>query len=175
MTRYKGMMTHPYALLLAATVLSACATSGGDMRSNESPDDLEGALMTPAEDVGLSRIEIPPLLAAIDNPYATRPTSCTALAQEVAALNGVLGEDLDIPDDKAERRERFAYAATGDAVSSLLIPFRGVVRVASGASTRERKARAAYQKGLVRRSYLKGMASEMDCADLDLRAVTQPG
>ena len=163
------------AFLLCSTLMGACTTTPDVMRANEDPDDIEGVLMTPVQDVGLSQIEVPAVLAAIEDPYADRPASCDALGAEVAVLNGVLGEDLDIPEDRAARRERIAYAATGDAVSSLLIPFRGVVRAASGASKRERKAREAYQRGLVRRGYLKGLAEDMDCAGIDLRAVTRPG
>ena len=168
-------MTKPaLALLLSASLLGACATSGTNMRNDESPDDVEGALMTPVQDVGLSKIKIPDMLKAIDNPYEPRPASCAALGQEVVLLNGALGEDLDVPEDEAARRERIAYSATGDAVSSVLIPFRGVVRAVSGASSRERKAREAYQRGLVRRGYLKGLAEDMDCTGLDLRAVMRP-
>lgn len=146
---------------LFASLLGACATT--EMRGDERPDDLESALMTPAQDVGLSKIEIPRFLADMTDPYALRPANCQDLRSEIATLNDILGEDLDIPEEEAERREQIAINATGETVSAILIPFRGVVRAISGASSNERKAREAYQRGLVRRGYLKGLSVDMNC------------
>ena len=150
------------ATLLAASLLGACATT--EMRGDENPDNVEGALMTPAQDVGLSKIKVPRYLTELQNPYATRPSDCAEMRSEIATLNDILGEDLDVPEDEAERREQIALHTAGDTVSSVLIPFRGVVRAISGASSNERKAREAYQRGLVRRGYLKGLSGQMGCA-----------
>ena len=155
------------ATLAASTLMTACATTNTELRGDERPDDVEGALMTPVQDVGLSKIEVPRYLQELTNPYATRPTDCEDIRSEIATLNDILGEDLDIPEDEAERREKIAINAAGTTVSSVLIPFRGVVRAISGASSNERRAREAYQRGLVRRGYLKGLSGQMGCTTVE--------
>jgi hypothetical protein len=44
------------------------------------------------------------------------------------------------------------------------IPFRSLVREATGASAHERRLRAAFQAGVARRSYLKGVGAQLGCA-----------
>ena len=144
-------------------MLGACATSGGEFRGDGDTKNLGDAAMTPVSDLNLEKVDIPVYLATMSNPYADAPSTCSDIRTEVAALNGLLGEDLDVPEDEAERREQVALNATSDAVGSVLLPFRGVIRAVSGASSHDRKAREAYQRGLVRRAYLKGMAGTMNC------------
>jgi len=119
--------------------------------------------LSPVNDVGLDDIEIPEYLARMNDPYATSPQNCPAIKTEVSRLNKLLGEDIDVPEDEAERREQNALNATSSTIGSVLIPFRGVVRAVSGAASNERDAREAYQRGLVRRAYLKGIAQQTDC------------
>lgn len=149
---------------VAAILLCACASSsdkatfkGSDTRT------VESAVMTPVNDVGLDKIEIPAYLVRLTDPYANTPASCASLRTEVSRLDGLLGDDVDIPENVAERREQNALNATSSTLGSVLIPFRGVVRAVSGAASNARDARKAYERGLVRRAYLKGMAKQMDC------------
>lgn len=154
------MKTHGLTLILSAALLSSCASTARELDGDTS--GVGNAAMTPVEDVGLSKIRIPAYLAEMRDPYATTPVDCPTINAEVDTLNGLLGEDLDIPEEEAERRERLALNATSSAVGGL-IPFRGVVRAISGAASNERNAREAYQRGLVRRAYLKGVATRLDC------------
>ena len=150
--------------LVAFSLLSACATQGTDAEfKGDQAKDVGSAVATPVNDVGLMDIEIPAYLSEMTNPYTPRPSDCDALTSELARLDRLLGEDLDIPEDEAEKREQRALNATSDTVGSVLIPFRGVVRFISGAAANERDAREAYQRGLVRRAYLKGLAEEIPC------------
>lgn len=124
---------------------------------------MEDAVVSPVNDIGLNDIEIPDYLSQMADPYAEPPQSCAAAKVEIERLNGLLGEDLDVPEDEAERRDQTALNATSSTIGSVLIPFRGVVRAISGAASNERDAREAYQRGLVRRAFLKGAAMNMVC------------
>lgn len=156
-----------YKSITAFTVaifLSACATSSdkGTFRGDETRD-METAMMSPVNDIGLDNIEIPDYLGTMTDPYAKAPATCQSLRTEVAKLDGLLGDDVDVPEETAEQREQTALNATSSTLGSVLIPFRGVVRALSGAAANERDAREAYERGLVRRAYLKGIAQQMDC------------
>ena len=146
--------------------LVACASTpdqDDDRFMADNTRDVEQVVTTPVNDIGLDDIDIPEYLANMTNPYATSPSSCGVISSEVARLDGLLGEDLDVPEDEAERREQLALNASSSAVGSILIPFRGVVRAVSGAAKNELEAREAYQRGLVRRAYLKGRAEVLGC------------
>jgi hypothetical protein len=149
----------------AAIILTACATSkdNGTFKGVDTRN-VESAVMSPVNDVGLDDIEIPAYLAQMTNPYSAPPTSCKSLFTEVSRLDLLLGDDLDVPDVVVERRQQRALNATSSTLGSVLIPFRGVVRALSGAAANERDAREAYERGLVRRAYLKGVAKQMNCA-----------
>ncbi|MEL6687622.1 MAG: hypothetical protein AAFP97_08365 [Pseudomonadota bacterium] len=148
-----------------ALFLGACASTVGtdaDFKGDET-QDVRAAVAGPVNDVGLMLIEIPEYLAEMDDPYADAPATCPLLETEVERLDALLGDDLNIPEDEREQREQTALNATSDTVGSVLIPFRGAVRFISGAAANERDAREAYQRGLVRRAYLKGLAEERSC------------
>lgn len=153
-----------FSALAAAFLLTACATSSdkGTFRGGDTPD-MGSAVMSPVNDIGFDDIEIPEYLGMMTDPYATSPATCNSLRAEVIKLDLLLGDDLDVPEKEAERREQTALNATSSTLGSVLIPFRGVVRALSGAAANEREAREAYERGLVRRAYLKGIGQEMDC------------
>jgi hypothetical protein len=44
-----------------------------------------------------------------------------------------------------------------------LIPFRGLVRAATGATKHENMIRREYRKGVARRAYLRGIAATRRC------------
>lgn len=173
--------------------LAACATPGetgspevaaseptggsvGDATSMAVGQTREGftdAALSPLEDFNLRKDEIPERLAALDTPYDAGPTlSCIAIAQEVLELDAVLGPDWDAPKteediSEAEWAADKASSATLDFVASEargFIPFRGVVRRATGAHSHARKYAEAFLKGEQRRAYLKGKGQALGCA-----------
>lgn len=153
-----------FSALTAALLLTACATSPdkGSFRGGDTAD-VEAAMMSPVNDIGLDNIEIPEYLGAMTDPYIDPPMKCEPLQAEIIKLDALLGDDLDVPEEVAARREQTALNATSSTLGSVLIPFRGVVRALSGAAANERDAREAYERGLVRRAYLKGIGQRMDC------------
>ena len=130
------------------------------------------AAMSPLTDFNLRRTEVPVLLAAILSPYEPIPAvTCEAIGRAVADLTVILGQDVDAPSlpDASWQDQAGAGAAgmTLNAVSSTMtdfIPFRSIVREATGASAHERKLRAAYERGVTRRAYLKGVGAQLGCA-----------
>ncbi len=135
----------------------------------ETRDGIGDAILTPVDDLNLRDREIPEALARIDNPYALETArDCTLLSAELDELNAVLGRDAD--DDSAEEeagaRRRDAAGATLGFVSSTasgIIPFRGLVRYASGASEADQQVIAAYLRGHQRRGFLRGISMERGC------------
>ena len=155
-------------LLAAALLMTGCATMDIDIDGRDDfggsgdTEDLREVAITPASDLNIESIEIPPYLLNMTNPYIGQYSQCAPLLAEISKLDGLLGADLDVPEEEAERRERVALNAASDTLGSL-IPFRGVVRAVSGASAHARKAREAYERGLVRRAYLKGQGQKLGC------------
>ena len=119
--------------------------------------------MTPVTDLNINKQEIPAiLLQAQARPYSlTGLGRCSALVSEVAALEEVLGPDLDLPE---EERDRISAGRMAKTVVGSFIPFRGLIREMSGANDHDRKVRAAIQAGLARRGFLKGVGQSKNCA-----------
>ncbi len=136
-------------------------------------DGLADAALSPLEDVNLKREPIPALLKHLETPYLdAREMSCSALASEIIALDGQLGADWDAPDVSTDDESRTQWAADRsadaalDAVSSEargFIPFRGLVREASGAEAHARRVRKAFRIGAERRAFLKGVGQAKGC------------
>lgn len=128
----------------------------GDTRS------LGDAALTPLEDINVRKVEIPAVLENMNSPYL-QPVdgSCRGLRAEIAEYDRLLGPDFDAVD-----RDKPMETTALNAVSSTLggiIPFRGLVRAASGASSYDKKVERAYRKGVSRRGYLKGLAAAKQC------------
>lgn len=118
---------------------------------------------TPITDLNVGRDnEIPPLLtAAAARPYALNGLrTCRQLTSAVAALDEILGPDIDLP--QAER-ERISSGRVARTVVASFIPFRGLIREFSGANEQDRKVQAAIQAGLTRRGFLKGLGAARGC------------
>ena len=149
--------------LLAATALAGCASSSADKAGQA----VGQAATQPLQDLNVVRAEIPPVLKAAQKaPYAApADRSCAALADEVRALDAVLGADLDTPPGSANPSliERGASDALRNAAEGV-IPFRGWVRRLSGAERYSRDVAAAIAAGTVRRAYLKGLGAAGACA-----------
>lgn len=117
---------------------------------------------TPVTDLNLRKDEIPPLLlAAQDRPYDVAGLSrCAQIASAIRGLDAVLGEDIDVAQERDRRTSagRIAQSAIGS-----FIPFRGLIREISGANAQERKLQTAIYAGSVRRAFLKGIGQQRGC------------
>jgi hypothetical protein len=162
------------------TAVALLALAGCSTAMNRTSEGIDDAALSPLNDLNLRRDEIPALLEAIKSPYEPIPTvSCEAIAGMVNDLTKILGKDFDAPTDPDPTLTDQAGAGAADvtlgAVSSTMtdfIPFRGLVREATGASAHERKLRAAYERGVTRRAYLKGVGAQLGCAP---PAAPEPG
>jgi hypothetical protein len=181
MQRLVGMS----ALVAGAVLgLSACAApakdSGISTAVNKTSEGLDDAAMAPLTDLNLRRTAIPAKLETIISPYEPLPTvTCASLAVEVIELTTILGADSDAPPaPEASLNQKAGEGAADLALGSVasaatdFIPFRSIVREATGASAHERRLRAAYERGVTRRAYLKGVGAQMGCAP---PAAPEPG
>ena len=166
--------------LVGAICVSTAACASRGVQDSESVDvavartneGFEDAALAPLSDLNLRKAEIPQRLKELTTPYAELPTNgCRGIREEVTALTAILGHDVDYhPDEDDDNVHQAAgeEAAnfTLDTVESAttgFIPFRGLVRRATGASAHEKRLRDAYQRGLQRRAYLKGVGKQMGC------------
>lgn len=142
-------------------------------------DDKVSALdvvATPIDDLKLRKRRAPAaLLAAQEAPYAQAGlVDCAAIAAAIAPLDDVLGEDLDTA--PAPRR-RLTAGKIGREVVGIFIPYRGLIREASGANAGRRRLADLVIAGMMRRAYLKGMGEARGCpyparpADEETRAL----
>jgi hypothetical protein len=167
-----------------ALALAACASNekdgGLDRAMNRTSEGLDDAALTPLTDLNLRRVAIPAKLGAIISPYEPIPNAtCAGIAAEVVELTNILGQDADaLPPPEATLGQRAGEGAANLALGGVasvatdFIPFRSVVREATGASAHERRLRAAYERGLARRAYLKGVGAQIGCAP---PAAPEPG
>ena len=126
------------------------------------------AALTPLEDLGLRKREIPDNLKIVArDPYASPQAECTAIKDELTLLSIQLGEDPGAVKPALSAREEYVEEGTNmlqDTVVSLIrrqtdiIPVRGVVRRLTGAGKHERKVNQALEAGKLRRAYLRGYA-----------------
>jgi hypothetical protein len=175
-----------FAATLAIFVLAGCASNSdskgeGSLSANmgaaagstvsQTRSGFSDAALSPLDDFNLRRREIPPLLAALESPYATTPhLRCDQIAEEILKLDGVLGRDWDTaaPDERLKTElvaDEAAEAALGAIESGATgwIPFRGLLRKATGAESHEKKYNQAFKIGAQRRSYLKGYGLAKGC------------
>lgn len=143
------------------------------------------AAMSPLADLNVRREDIPDRLEALTSPYEpVKARDCVSIGVEVLELTNILGPDSDAPAPGASGDGRYGDAAADMAlrqVSSTMsdfIPFRSLVRTATGANAWAQKVRDAYQRGLQRRAFLKGVGASLGCsppaAPIPGAGVTQP-
>jgi hypothetical protein len=162
-------------ILTAAAVLMASAAQA-QVKPPAKPDEPAGRWgeagkkamdigTQPVRDVGLSKRDIPPVLAkAFEDPYSLKGLkSCQALAGEVRALNAVLGPDYVVGAEYAENRAGKLAEAGGKTIINSIIPFRGLVREVTGAAPADRQMNAAVDAGLARRGFLRGVHLKQGC------------
>lgn len=141
------------------------------MTVTETREGFADAALSPLEDLNLRRDQIPPLLAAMKSPYdLPEELTCEQIASMVAELDGVLGPDWDTPTpDERLNTEKLADEAADAALGAVesgvtgWIPYRGLLREATGAAAHQRKYNQAYKIGAQRRTYLKGYGLAMQC------------
>jgi hypothetical protein len=166
-------------MALMGLALAACSSgpkpksdSGVDRAISRTRAGVGDAALTPLSDLNLRQEPIPALLEAIQSPYEPiKRRDCAGIGAEVSALTAVLGADVDVPSGPSdtlgqktgEGAAKLALNGVKDAVTGF-IPYRSLVRIASGASEHERELRAAYERGVQRRAYLKGVGLALGCA-----------
>ena len=110
--------------------------------------------MSPLEDLNLKRDPIPPILKDIESPYdVPEDISCLEITLTLAELDAALGPDWDTenPDERL-RTEKLADEASDAALDTIsstassLIPFRSLVRRATGAYAYQKKYNRAYKQ-----------------------------
>lgn len=150
------------ALTLLALAAPLAAQDEPEVVRDREPD-VRDIATTPIRDLNLSRDEIPPILQqAALAPYASDGLGgCGEIGRAIAALDAVLGADLDVASDEGGDISvgRIASSAVGS-----LIPFRGIVRELTGAAEHQRQFEEAIIAGAVRRGYLKGLGQQRGCA-----------
>jgi hypothetical protein len=158
-------------LIIAAGCASASKDGGVDRAVNKTQAGFGDAALTPLSDLNLRRTEIPQKLVALQSPYEPIPVlTCKAIGAEVVELTKILGDDADAPPKPEDTLEQQAGSGAASlalsGVSSItdVIPFRSVVRAATGATEHERQLRLAYERGVARRAYMKGVGAQLGCA-----------
>lgn len=159
-----------FVILSMALALSACSTHK-DTAKNNAPQQIGDAVTSPLKDLNLVKTAIPDALrGAQKNPYAiSADTSCAALAKEIAALNEVLGADLDTPTSDKDDSLLTRINVVDESVSAIrkttegAVPLRNWVRKLSGAERKSKAVSAAITAGGIRRAYLKGIGQANNC------------
>ncbi len=125
----------------------------------------EGVVRQPIKDVGLMRENPPEVLRdAQKAPYTLAGLkTCPDLQRAIGELDVVLGPDVDAVDDQGDALPARLAEAGAKSIVNALIPFRGLVREASGAAEADRKFRMMVAAGMARRGYLKGVAETRKC------------
>lgn len=161
----------PFLAFLAAAALPAGAVAQppAEPAPESSPKPVTerdasavDVVTTPANDLNLRKNEIPQLLLdAQANPYGLAGLKrCNQISAAVTALDGVLGEDIDLP--QVENR-KIKVGKTAQSVIGSFIPFRGLIREVSGANEQQRRLQSAIYAGTARRSFLKGVGLQRGC------------
>ncbi|MGA1343258.1 MAG: hypothetical protein ACO33A_09485 [Hyphomonas sp.] len=177
----KTILTAAFWLLLLTGCASQADPGEGNLPQNvgsaagsataKTRDGFSDAALTPLEDLNLRRREIPPVLAAMESPYhLPAELTCEELDRMIAELDSLLGPDWDAPQPDERLRtevlgDEAAEAALGAVESGVTgwIPFRGLIRKATGAESHEKKYNLAYRIGAQRRAYLKGYGLAKGC------------
>jgi hypothetical protein len=156
-------------LIATALLASACGCTTTTSPAEASKEgEVVGVVRQPFQDLGIVRPDAPPVLkqAAIDLYTPPAGADCTAILDEVARLDGVLGPDIDERDNPGEPGAGDTSNLAAGAVGSLLdLPFRGIVRWVSGADARDKALAEAVLAGMLRRAFLKGFRRALACGD----------
>jgi hypothetical protein len=90
---------------------------------------------------------------------------CSDLQGEVRRLDAVLGDDIDVVEEKTAGEKRGnTVGSLAKSVVGSLIPFGGIIREISGANENQRQWQVALYAGSVRRAFIKGVDSSAAAA-----------
>ncbi|WP_269716468.1 hypothetical protein [Caulobacter sp. NIBR2454] len=167
------MRTVLLLIALAVPSLAVAQPPKDESRIKTTPEanseSLQGAAQSPLRDLNVVRTKIPPiLLEVMHDPYQRpSPNNCRRIAELIRPLDEALGTDLDVipageDEDLIDRGKTISYGVMAGVASSL-IPFRGGVRMLTGAERHDRLVSAAITSGNVRRAYLKGLGESKGC------------
>lgn len=153
------------ACIFATLALAGCTTTR--------TDPVSSAVTAPFNDLNLIRPAIPELLQEAEKkPYdLPEDLSCESLSVRIAALDEVLGSDIDASDTDEEKsivvrgQDELGDAAVGALRSTTesVIPFRSWVRKLTGAEKYSKKVQRSIASGEARRSFLKGLKAAQKC------------
>ncbi len=148
-------------LLIVATPAATPALG----QENKWERKAEGVARQPLKDVGLMRENPPEVLKDAQRaPYSLNGLKrCHDFHRAIGRLDEVLGPDVDAVNDQGDALPGRLAEAGAKSIVNALIPFRGLVREASGAAEADRKFRMMVAAGVARRGYLKGIARERRC------------
>ena len=148
----------------AGAILVGLLSGPAFARPVNAPPTMAEAVSQPLRDLSIIRRQVPPvLLRAVAGPYdAPAPTSCTQIAADIAELDEALGPDFDSVE--GVRRTSLVRGLAIDGVRSVIgLPYRGLIRVITGARRRDDALQLAIMAGISRRGFLKGMSRGMAC------------
>lgn len=176
--KYRAFSRFSATFTIAATVMTllpACK-SVPDLRQlpngeySQTLRTMPYSVAAPMRDLNIGTKRIPEQLQALQNPYGTdTQKSCAAILGELRALDRALNTNHTNNPGTLHRRDtragNFGNAidATTKTLATSLIPFRGVVRFASGASYRDKQALEADRRGRERMGFLIGVGSANRC------------
>ncbi len=158
-------MTKRWTVLAVLLTTASLASTSATVHAQAMPEpDATEVAKTPLRDFNIDAQDIPEVLkTAARDPYAMAGLGkCDGIVAEVADLDMVLGADYDIAEEDGEKR--LSEGRIGQSVVGAFIPFRGIVREATGAAENDRTLRAAYTAGMARRAFLKGLGIGKGCA-----------
>jgi hypothetical protein len=162
--RQKGRPMWKLMLILPLALLSACASFVDEV------DHFRFAVMSPLRDFNLTQAPIPGQLQSLAQPYGfVDQSGCQAWGQEINDLETALSTNEGRRVGFRRDSETFT-GRTGNlrdsgvrSATSQFIPFRSVVRQASGASRFEQRAENASDRARYRIGYLVGLGRSHRC------------
>lgn len=159
--RLPTLVASAASALAMVTALPASAQQDQQPVTDRDPD-AERVAETPLRDLNLKKDGVPPVLeAAARNPYATEGlASCAAVTAAVRELDSLLGPDFDLGEVE---RNGTTPGKVAESIVGSLIPFRGLIREATGAASAERQLQVAIFAGATRRGFLKGLGVQRGC------------
>lgn len=153
------------SLVLTGLLLATSAMAQNNPRDKNVLDRAELVASQPLKDLGAIRQNPPPvLIEAAKAPYSLAGLrGCRDYLAEIDRLSAVLGPDLDKVDEEGNLQAGQVAQAGASAVVNSLIPFRGIVREATGAAAAERRLQRILAAGFARRGFLHGTAKARGC------------
>jgi len=145
--------THQIWPLVSLLIISTAANA-----QTGAPDKSSSSRVSDKATGTVKHKQIPEKLRQIQKkPYSLKGLpNCAALQNEVRELDVVLGPDVKekVSKSKAKKRATTASNVAGSAIGGI-IPFRGLIREASGAAAAARRYNRAVYAGTVRRGSSK--------------------